>query len=107
MVFDGPQQKLFEDLPSRIAMQGGGWKPINKATLKELRWHTDWYEQRMLGNVKHAARDTKIVEQLRHLTNVVERYSGTDDSVTVTQALEERDRRAESARNDAPSIRVF
>jgi len=93
LVFDGPQQKLFDDLPQRIAIPGGGWKPLNKANLKDLRWHTNWYEQRLLGNVRRSTRDTATLERLRHLSRVVERCAGKDDSVTIAEALRERDRR--------------
>ena len=90
--YDGPQRKLFEDLPPRIATQSGGWKAMNRASLKELRWYTHWYELRLQGNLKRTERDNEILERLRHLTKVVERQAGKDDSITVEGALDRRDR---------------
>lgn len=93
LMVDQPQQKLFEDLPERIAVPKRRWKPLNKATLNELRWHTDWYEKRLQGNHTRTERDQKTLDQLKHLVNVVSRYAGKDGSKTVEEALEERDRR--------------
>lgn len=91
--YDVPQPKLFDDLPSRIATQGGGWKAMNRASLKELRWYTNWYELRLQGNVKRTERDIEILQRLQHLTTVVERYAGKDDAITVEAALDRRDGR--------------
>jgi hypothetical protein len=93
LMVDQPQQKLFEDLPERIAIPKRKWKPLNKATLDELRWHTDWYEKRLLGNHNRTERDQSILDRLKHLVNVVSRYADKDGSITVEEALEERERR--------------
>jgi|ERR1017187_7041103 hypothetical protein len=94
IAYDGPQPKLFDDLPPRIATQDGGWKPMNRASLKELRWFTNWYELRLQGTLKRTERDTEILMKLQRLTNVVERYAGKDDEIIVEAALAVRDRRA-------------
>jgi hypothetical protein len=67
---------------------------MNRASLKELRWFTNWYELRLQGTLKRTERDTEILMKLQRLTNVVERYAGKDDEIIVEAALAVRDRRA-------------
>jgi hypothetical protein len=94
IAYDGPQPKLFEDLPLRIATQDGGWRAMEKASIKELRWFTTWYELRLQGTLKRTERDTEILEKLQHLTKVVERRAGNNDEITVAEALALLERRA-------------
>lgn len=93
LAFDGPQEKLFEDLPPRIVIQSGGWKPIDKATVKELLWYTSWYELRLHGNIKRSERDNTTLERLRRVSNIVERYGRKTPDMTIEAALIRAQRR--------------
>jgi|SRR5579883_1683761 len=90
LAFDGPQQKLFEDLPQRITTKGGGWKPINKATVAELRWHIEWCEKRLEGNLKRSSQDSETVERLRELLTQLEQAAGKNAAMRLEDALNRR-----------------